>query len=76
MKEANANNTDEFMMASRQLIIDGKLVIGRDADAGPENIGRLDPARYARQIDQLEELAILKKGKVTVEKAMTTEFLP
>jgi NitT/TauT family transport system substrate-binding protein len=76
MKAANANNTDEFMMASRQLIIDGKLVTGRDADSGPEKIGRLDPARYATQIRQLEELGILKKDKVTVDAAMTTEFLP
>lgn len=75
MKAANANNTDEFMMASRQLIIDGKLVTGRDADGGPEKIGQLDPARYATQIEQLESLGILKKGKVTVETALTTEFL-
>lgn len=76
MKAANANNTDEFMMASRQLIIDGQLVTGRDADSGPEKIGRLDPARYATQIQQLEELGILKKTKLTVDAAMTTEFLP
>ena len=75
MKAANAANTDEFMMASRQLIIDGKLVTGRDADGGPEKIGQLDPARYATQIEQLESLGILKKGKVTVDTALTTEFL-
>ncbi len=76
MKQANPNNTDEFMMASRQLIIDGKLVTGRDAVVGNANIGRIDPKRYFRQIEQLEELGILKKGKVTVEKAITTDFLP
>jgi len=76
MKAANPNNTDEFMAASRQLIIDGKLVTGRDADGGPANIGRLDPARYARQIEQLEDLKILTPGKITAERAMTTEFLP
>ncbi|MCF7687249.1 MAG: ABC transporter substrate-binding protein [Cephaloticoccus sp.] len=76
MKAANPNNTDDFMLASRQLIIDGKLVTGRDAVPGDDAIGRLDPARYARQIAQLEELGILKKGTVTVEQAMTTEFLP
>ncbi len=75
MKAANSANTDEFMMASRQLIIDGQLVTGRDADGGPEKIGQLDPARYATQIEQLESLGILKKGKVTVETALTTEFL-
>lgn len=76
MKEANSANTDEFMMFSRQQIIDGRLVTGRDADGGPDKIGRLDPARFARQIRQLEELGILKKGKVTVESAITTELLP
>lgn len=76
MKEANPNNTDAFMMASRQLIIDGKLVTGRDETGGPENIGQLDLKRYDRQIAQLEELGILKKGKVTTDKAVTTEYLP
>lgn len=76
MKAANPNNTDEFMMASRQLIIDGQLVTGRDADSGPEKIGRLDPARYATQIEQLESLGILKKDKVTPVSALTTDFLP
>jgi NitT/TauT family transport system substrate-binding protein len=76
MKAANANNTDAFMLASRQLLIDGRLVTGRDADGGVHQIARLSPERYATQIRQLEELEILPKGKVTVEKAMTTEFLP
>jgi NitT/TauT family transport system substrate-binding protein len=76
MKAANSNNTDAFMMASRQLLIDGKLVTGRDADGGPQNIGRLSPGRFATQISQLEELGILPKGKVTVPQAMTTAFLP
>lgn len=76
MKAANANNTDAFMLASRQLLIDGRLVTGRDTDGGVQQIGRLSPERYATQIRQLEELEILPKGKVTVEKAMTTDFLP
>lgn len=76
LKVANPNNTDEFMNFSRKMIIDERLVTGRDADGGPAKVGRLDPARYATQIQQLEDLGILPKGKVTVEKAMTTEFLP
>lgn len=76
LKRANSNNTDEFMMFSRQMIIDGKLVTGRDANGGSENVGRLDPARFAKQIEQLESLGILKRGKVTAETAITTEFLP
>jgi NitT/TauT family transport system substrate-binding protein len=74
MKAAHPSNTDEFMMASRQLIIDGELVTGRGE--GADNIGRLGPARYTKQIEQLEELGILKKGRVTTEQAVTTEFLP
>lgn len=76
MKAANANNTDEFMVASRQLIIDGQLVTGRDADSVPARIGRLDLARYATQIEQLESLGILKKNKVTPATAVALDFLP
>lgn len=76
MKAANPNNTDDFLAFSRQKIIDEKLVTGRDADGGPQRIGRLDPARYETQIKQLEALEILKPGKVTVAQAMTTGFLP
>lgn len=76
MKAANKNNTDEFMLFSRKMIIDEKLVTGRDADGGPAKIGRLDPARYTTQIAQLEEIGLLPRGKVTPAKTMTTEFLP
>jgi len=76
LKQANPNNTDDFMAFSRKAIIDARLVTGRDANGGPKQIGRLDPARFATQIQQLEELGILKKGKVTAESAMTTAFLP
>lgn len=76
LKVANPNNTDDFMTFSRKMIIDEKLVTGRDADGGPAKVGRLDPARYATQIRQLEDLGILAKDKITAAKAMTTEFLP
>jgi NitT/TauT family transport system substrate-binding protein len=76
MKKANATNTDEFMMFSRQMILDEKLVTGRDKDGGAHQIGRLSVERFATQIAQLEELGILAKGKVTPASAMTTEFLP
>lgn len=76
LKKANDNNSDEFMAFSRQKIIDEKLVTGRDAQGGARQIGQLDPARYATQIAQLEELGILPKGKVIPATAMTTEFLP
>jgi NitT/TauT family transport system substrate-binding protein len=76
MKAANSNNTDEFMLFSRKMIIDEKLVTGRGADGGPANIGRITRARFQTQIDQLEDLAILPKGKLTVDQAMTTDYLP
>lgn len=70
LKQANANNTDDFMLFSRKMIIDEKLVVGREANGGPGQIGRLDPARYTTQIAQLEELGILPQGKITAEQAL------
>ena len=76
LKLANKANDDDFMRFSRKMIIDEKLVTGRDAGGGPQKIGRLDPARFVTQIEQLEDLGLLEKGKVTAATAMTTEFLP
>jgi NitT/TauT family transport system substrate-binding protein len=76
LKVANPANDDDFMRFSRKKIIDEKLVTGRDADGGPQKIGRLDPARFTTQIAQLEELGMLAKGKVAAATTMTTEFLP
>ncbi|MEO6875363.1 MAG: ABC transporter substrate-binding protein [Opitutaceae bacterium] len=76
LKKANPNNTDDFMMFSRKMIIDDKLVTGRGPDGGPQQIGRLDPARYTKQIEQMEDLGMLPKGKITADKVMTTKFLP
>jgi hypothetical protein len=39
-------------------------------------VGRITRERIALQIRQLEELGILQKGGLTVDQAMTTEFLP
>jgi NitT/TauT family transport system substrate-binding protein len=76
LKQAHAQNTDAFMDFSRRMILQEKLVTGRDADGGPAKVGRLDPARYTAQIAKLEELGLLKPGKVTTASALTTEFLP
>ncbi len=76
MQRANPNNTDAFMLFSRRMITDEKLVTGRDPDGGPAKICRLDPVRYENQIALLEDLGLLKKGKITAAAAMTTEFLP
>ena len=76
MKAANPNNTDEFMTFSRKMIIDGQLVTGRGKDAGPAQIGRISRERFQTQINQLEELGILSRGKVTVSQVMTLDYLP
>lgn len=75
MKAANANNTDEFMMFSRRMIIDEQLVVGR-RNGSAAQIGRISRERFQTQIDQLEELGILEKGKLTVDQVMTTDYLP
>lgn len=76
LKQANPANTDDFMAFSRKMIIDGKLVTGRDASGGPAQIGRLDPARFTEQISQLEDLGILKPGKITAAQAINLTLLP
>ena len=76
LKNANSNNTDEFMAFSRKIIIDEKLVTGRDASGGPKQIGRLDPVRFATQIKQMEELDLLPRGKLTAATVMSTQYLP
>lgn len=75
MKQANPNNSDEFMAYERKMIIDEHLVTGRQ-NPSTAQIGRISPERFATQIHQLEELAILPKGKLTVDQVMTTEYLP
>jgi len=76
LKAANPNNTDDFMNFSRKMIIEGRLVTGRSASGKADDIGRLDPVRYQTQIQQLEDLGILKKGKITAAEAITTAFQP
>ena len=76
MKSVNPNNTDDFLAYSRQMIIDEHLVIGRGPDGGNDQIGRVSRARFQTQIDQLESLGILEKGKVTVDQAVTLDYLP
>jgi NitT/TauT family transport system substrate-binding protein len=60
MKKANSAVTDDFLTFSRQMIIDEKLVIGRNA-TDTSLIGRLSPERFQTQLTQLRDLAILKK---------------
>lgn len=76
MKQVNPNNTDDFLAYSRQMIIDERLVIGRGPDGGADQIGRVSRERFQTQIDQLESLNILEKGAVTVDRAVTLDYLP
>ena len=64
------------MAFSRKMIVDEKLVTGRDATGGLQQIGRLDPARFTTQIKQMEDLDMLPKGKLTAATVMTIEYLP
>jgi len=75
MKKMNPNNSDDFMNYSRKMIVDERLVIGRN-DGSPAQIGRVSKERFKIQIQQLEDLEILPKGKVTVDRAVTTAYLP
>ncbi len=76
LKAAHKDNTDDFMAASRRLIIEGQLVTGRGADGGPAQIGRISRERFATHLAQLEALGVLEKGKIKVDDVMTTDFLP
>jgi NitT/TauT family transport system substrate-binding protein len=60
MKKANSAATDDFLAFSRQMIIDEKLVTGRESTDASQ-IGRLSPERFQTQLTQLRDLAILKK---------------
>jgi len=75
MKKANPNNTDEFLAYSRAKIIAEKLVVGRQ-NGSVAQIGRISPARFQTQLNQLEELGILEKNRLKVEQVMTTAYLP
>ena len=57
------------------MIIGEKLVIGRHA-TDESQIGRISRERFAIQIQQLEELGIVPKGRLTVDQVMTTDYLP
>ena len=75
MKRANVNNTDEFLAYSRAKIISEKLVIGRQ-NGSAKQIGHISPERFQTQLNQLEDLGILAKDRLTVEQVMTTSYLP
>ena len=75
MKKLNANDTDDFLAFSRKMIVDGKLMTGH-ASKDDSEVGRISRDRFALEIQQLEELGILPKGKLTADQVMTTTYLP
>jgi NitT/TauT family transport system substrate-binding protein len=75
MKRENPNNSDEFLAFCRDMIIKGKLVIGRNATDDTQ-VGRISRERFQVQIQQLEELGIVPKGRLNVDQVMTTDYLP
>jgi NitT/TauT family transport system substrate-binding protein len=75
MKKLNSNDTDDFLAFSRKMIIDGKLMTGH-ASKDDSQVGRISRERFATEIQQLEDLGILPKGKLTADQVMTTKYLP
>lgn len=75
MKQANEKNTDAFLAFSRGMIVQEKLVVGRDA-TDSSRIGKLDTTRYAAQIKILEDLKLVPTGALQVSEVMSTEYLP
>jgi len=75
MKRENPNDTDEFIAFCRKMITTEKLVVGRHS-TDDSQIGRISRDRFALQIQQLEELGILPKGRLNVDQVMTTAYLP
>ena len=75
MKKLNPNDTDDFLAFSRKMVVDEKLAIGRGAKDDSQT-GRISPERFENQIHQLEDLGIIPKGKLTVDKVMSTAYLP
>ncbi|MEY4488790.1 MAG: hypothetical protein RIQ79_1298 [Verrucomicrobiota bacterium] len=75
MKQVNPKNDDAFLAFSRKMIIDEKLVVGRDA-TDFSRIGRIDPVRYATQLKIVEDLKLLPPGALKVSDVMTTDYLP
>lgn len=75
MKKLNPNDTDDFLAFSRKMVVEEKLAIGRGATDDSQT-GRISPERFENQIHQLEDLGIIPKGKLTVDKVMSTAYLP
>lgn len=71
---ANPKASPAFLEYSRQMIIEHQLAKGDPAKG--ETYGLMFPARYAKEIAILEEAGVLEPGIMSVERAMTLDFLP
>jgi NitT/TauT family transport system substrate-binding protein len=74
MMQVNPNVTADFLAWSRSQIIKENLTRGF-AEKG-ENYGVIQSVRFASQIRQLEELGLLKPGRLTTGAVMTDAYLP
>jgi NitT/TauT family transport system substrate-binding protein len=71
MLQINPKVTPEFLEFSRRMIIDERLASGPTGDR--EMVGKLEVERFGIQVQQLEELGILKSGSVDPSQAV---FIP
>ena len=75
MKRDNPQLSEGFLKFSRDMIIKEKLVVGRQA-RDSRQIGQISRERFQTQIDQLESLDILPRKALSIERVMSTEYLP
>lgn len=77
IKAANPSASDAFLAWSREQIIRERLVIGRERDpADLSQVGRIAAPRFARQIEILEQIDAVPKGRLTPEMVMAADYLP
>ncbi len=76
MMRRNKNVGPDFLEWSRRQIIEGNLAKGDPAKGAAGDYAVVSPERIVRQIQQLEELGILEKGRVTATAAVDVRYLP
>ncbi len=73
MLRLNDKATPEYLEFSRRMIIDERLVTGRDP--GDRPLGAITRERFAEQLRQLEELGLVRPGALRVEDVMDDGLL-
>lgn len=74
MLKINPKVTLEFLEYSRRMIINEKIAEGQEGSM--ETLGRISEEDFARQIELLENLGVLKAGSVSVDDVMSDAYLP